>query len=398
MKIAFIIDIYPTISTFILNQITGLIDLEHEVYVFARYKNDQKGHEVAKKYTMEKRVFYPEKYETNRRKKYSELFFSFVKYFHKTPLQILNCLNIFRYGRSAINLTKFYQIKQYIGKQFDIIQVHYGVYGDEALLLKEMGWRAKIVTMFHGFDIRKGIDEGGHIYKELFEKGDLFLAISQYNKEKLIGFGLAKNKIVYHPVGIDISLYTYKERVIKENERIVILSVGRLVWEKGYEFGIEAINLLKDEYKNFEYRIIGEGYERTKIEKIIKEKNLESFVKLLGAKIQSEVIEELNAAHLFFMPSVAEVLPLSIMEAMASGLPVVATNVGSISELIIDSENGLLAESKNSTDIYQKLKILFTNKKAWEKYAKKGQSHIKHQFDITKLNSKLANIYQQSLI
>lgn len=397
LKIAFIIDVYPTISTFIINQIIGLMELGHEVYIFPSGKKDITEGQIEQHYNLSKYVFYPTKFVGNRWKKYAIFFRTIVKNLYNTPRQTVYVLNPFLHGRKALSLQLYFRYLYLLGKKIDVIQAHYGMFGVKALELKKIGWKAPIFTMFHGFDIRKALKEGPEMYSNLFEEGDYFQAISMFNYNHLINFGAPKQKIINHTVGIDTQKFIYKPRLRKNGERLVIMSTGRLVWEKGYEFALEAMSILEKTGLDFEYRIIGDGNLRDELLILVESLGLSGHVKFLGLKKQEEIITELKSSHIFLMSSVAEVLPLALMESLASGIPTIATDVGSIRQIVINKKTGLLIPSKDAKAIAESVLWLVENVDKWKEFANLGKRHVEDNFDISKLNLKLEGVYLKSM-
>jgi colanic acid/amylovoran biosynthesis glycosyltransferase len=392
LKIAFIIDMYPTISTFILNQISGLIDLGHEVYVFPKFRGPSYLPSLHDD-RLRGFVIFPEEYVINRKLKYKRVLKIILKHILKTPIPIFNVLNVFKFGRKALNFSLLFEIAPFLGKSWDIAQVHYGDYANRALLLKEAGWNVKVITMFHGYDIRKGILEGSEIYSDLKSKGDIILSICDYNYSNLINFGFEKHKIIKHSVGIDTSFFQYHKRNFVASKRIIILSVGRLVWEKGYKYALDAMAILKANKANFEYRIIGEGNERGTLVNYRSKLGLEDNVNFLGLKNQSEIKLEMYQAHIFLLPSVAEALPLVIMEAASTGLPIVASDVGSVKDEIENGITGIIVPAKDSKSIAKGLIQISNNWEEWKYRGLDASKCIRNQYDIKLLNEKLERIY-----
>jgi len=128
----------------------------------------------------------------------------------------------------------------------------------------------------------------------------------------------------------------------------LIVAVGRLIPKKGFGDLIRACALLVKRGKSFRCEIIGEGPLENELRQQIDELNLQNNVVLTGAKPQTQLRQRLSAAHVFVLPSVIDPdggmdnLPTVIMEAMASGLPVVSTNIGGIPEMVIEKETGFL--------------------------------------------------------
>ncbi|GAI04953.1 unnamed protein product, partial [marine sediment metagenome] len=128
MKIAFIVGGFPSLSqTFILNQITRLIDMGHEVEIFARTNpKDKKVHSDVKKYHLVKRTHY---IPQNKIVCVLKAIFLIITNFHKSPVKILKSLNVFKYGKQALSLRLFYALISFQDTNFDIIHCHFGPTG-----------------------------------------------------------------------------------------------------------------------------------------------------------------------------------------------------------------------------------------------------------------------------
>lgn len=401
MKIAVIVSRFPTLSeTFILNQITGLLDLGHDIEIFASLNpNEEKVHNDVKKYRLMERVHYLK--DMIPRNKIARLFKAIhliIINFHKSPLKIIKSLNVFKYRKRALSLWLLHFIIPFLNKDFDIIHCHFGTIGNIGVYLKQLGFKGKLVTMFHGCDIRLGIEKGGGIYHQLFESGDCFLAISDYNYKNLISFGANPQKIIFHPVGINVNKFLFRRQSIpvKRLNTIIILTVASLVKEKGLQYGIQAISkLLKDYPKpHLEYRIIGGGQLEEQLRKLVEELDLGEVVHFLGPLEQEKVIQEIQKAHIFLLPSVAEALPTVLMEAQAVGLPIIATNVGGVFQAMIDGKSGFLVPERDVDALTEKLKYLIEHPEMWQKMGRAGRKHVEDNYDIDKLNDRLEKIYK----
>ncbi|MGD0784729.1 MAG: glycosyltransferase [Sedimentisphaerales bacterium] len=403
MRIVFVLGIFPALSeTFILNQITGLIDRGHEVDIYA--DNPSPTLEVQPdvvKYKLLERTCYRLQMPKNRFLRFLKGVVLLCRNLHKSPVVLFRSLNVFRYGKLAASLTLLYSVIPLLSRQgsYDIIQCHFGPVGTLGAYFREIGLiRGKLVTMFHGNDIRLGQEKGGQIYADLFSVGDSFLSNSRYNYDNLIDLGADAGKVICHQVGLDIS--RFPERKLNFSLRpqtIRILTVARLVKEKGLEYGIEAIGelLRKNPAIQLQYNIIGGGDKEEFLKELIRELNLTKIVHLLGPKDQKEVIGNLQQAHIFLLPSIAEAFGLVLLEAQASGLPVIATSVGGVNEALIDGQSGFLVPARNVIALVEKLEYLINNYEIWPEMGLKGRAFVKEHYDINKLNDRLVIIYRK---
>ncbi len=155
---------------------------------------------------------------------------------------------------------------------------------------------------------------------------------------------------------------------------------------------IEAISTLKPKFPNIKLVIIGEGPERSELESQIKKLELEEFVILLGRR--KEIPKLLKAANIFALPSRREAFGLVNLEAMITPLPIVATAVGGIPEVV--TENGILIPPEDSKALAAALKKLITSAPLREKLAAAGKKRILSDFDARKMAEKYEKIYQSS--
>lgn len=408
MNIAFIVSPFPSLSeTFILNQITGLIDRGHEVDIYAQYPDDTaKIHPEVLKYRLLERTYYEVSIPHNLFKRLLKAIWLVIINFHKSPFVILRSLNIFKHGKQALSLRLLYMVLPYVGrKPYDIIHCHFGPNGLLGVRLRELGAiKGKIVTTFHGYDIRLGIQNGPDYYAKLKKNSDVFLSISPYNKHHLLSFGFDPNKIVDHPVGIDTrrfsSHWESKAHLNHDDHRTArILTVARLVPEKGLEYGIRSIKeiLKRNSSAQIQYNIVGDGKQKIQLEKLTRTLNLTGIVRFLGNLDQSGVQKTLQQADVFLLPSINEALPVCLMEAQATGLPVVASTVGSVDKVVNNGISGFLVQAGDVDALAEKLGYLIEHPEIWSEMGRAGRAYVEANYDIDKLNDRLVEIYQELL-
>jgi colanic acid/amylovoran biosynthesis glycosyltransferase len=286
---------------------------------------------------------------------------------------------------------------------YDVIHCHFGQNGSTAVLLRAIGaLSGKIVTTFHGFDLTSHINRyGRETYRNLFEEGDLFLPISERWKNRLIQLGCNENKILVHRMGINIKNLGEIVRQDRKNGSTIILSVARLVEKKGIDYGIKAVAMLKDEFRELQYIIIGDGIMRNELQGLIEKHQMQKNVKLLGWMVQDEVFKIMRKTNVFLAPSVTsrtgsqEGIPVVLMEAMAHRLPVVATRHSGIPEIVIDGQNGFLADERDITGMADKIQYLIKNPEVSIRMGEEGRKLIESSYDIEKLNKKLIQIFSE---
>jgi len=251
---------------------------------------------------------------------------------------------------------------------------------------------------------------GGILREKLLKWTDRFCNIttivSKGAAERMIDLKVvSKNKLKVIYNGIDLENFPFrkleartkirKELNIEENKKILI-SVGRLHEAKGCPYLIKAMKILKEKYPHILLIVLGEGPEGKKIEEQIKELKLEKNILLLGQK--ENISEYLNASDVFVMPSLWEGLPIALLEAMACGLPVVATRVGGVPEVVEDGKSSFLVELKNPRGLAEKIiKTLEMSEEERKKMGERGRKIVEKKFSIEQMVKEYENLYQELL-
>ena len=404
MRIAFIVSTFPALSqTFILNQITGLIDRGHTVDIYAvQSDNNPRMHPDVIKYNLLQHTYYFRKLPAGGLQRKVKITGLILKYFYKKPRCLLKTRLLS--GRVKGSILKILCIGfPFLDKKpYDIIHCHFGPNGILGATLKEIGvFEGKLVTVFHGYDISSYLRKHGHaVYNSLFMKGDMFLPISERWKNRLIELGCSEQKIVVHRMGIDTGKFCYLPRKPGKDGKVRLLTVARLIEKKGVQYAVQAVANVLNRYSNIEYNIVGDGPTKNTLEGLIEELNVGNNVKLLGWRHQEEIIELMKHTDVFIAPSVVggdgdeEGIPVVLMEALAQGMPVLSTQHSGIPELVQDGESGFLVPERNVEALADKLEFLIKHPEIWSEMGRKGRKHVERYFDIDKLNNRLVELYQ----
>lgn len=174
-----------------------------------------------------------------------------------------------------------------------------------------------------------------------------------------------------------------KERLFMARENtLIIISIAELHERKGLKHLIEAIPKIVKKFPNIKLVIVGEGPDRQNLEKLIKKLDIEKHVVLIGT--QKEIPKLLKSSDILVLPSRREAFGFVLLEAMITGIPVIASKVGGISE-IIDNKNGLLVESENPEKLSAALIDLIGNPKKRQKLAAAGHKTVLEKFTTKKM-------------
>jgi glycosyltransferase involved in cell wall biosynthesis len=173
---------------------------------------------------------------------------------------------------------------------------------------------------------------------------------------------------------------------------------------KGHSYLVEACKQLQQRGIPFRCRIIGEGEKRQALERKIQDAGLMESVQLLGAKSQEEVSQLLPTAHCYVQPSIVtsngkmEGIPVSIMEAFACSLPVVATHLSGIPEIVRSGKTGYLTPPADADALADALETVYKSPNESKRLAENGHQLVLDEFKLTNNVSKLIQLFEQYLL
>jgi len=236
-------------------------------------------------------------------------------------------------------------------------------------------------------------------YRRYINKACLITAVSRAAAKFIEHFAEDK-KIVVVPNGVDIELFESVEKKVQPNlsEKPTILYVGRLSYRKGLQVLVRAMPFILKEIPNAHLIIAGKGYMDGFIKVLIKSLNLEGNVTMLGF-IPDEKLPELYASSsLFVMPSLyCESFGVTLLEAMASGRPVVASNVGGIPEVVKDGVTGLLFKRGDAEDLADKIIKVLSDRSLAQSLASNAKEIVKERYSWPVIADKMEDLYEKTL-
>lgn len=172
--------------------------------------------------------------------------------------------------------------------------------------------------------------------------------------------GLSFDRVPLIPMGVDTEKFHDAGRRPGHANRLHLVTVARLNPTKGHEIALKAMRLAMDEGCDLHYTIAGEGPHRAEVEKEVRRLGLSEHVTLAGVISEEAVLELLRTADVFVLPSfgLGEAAPVSVMEAMACGMPVVCSRIGGTADMIQDGVDGLLVEQKDEAGLTSAMVML----------------------------------------
>jgi len=291
-----------------------------------------------------------------------------------------------------------------------LMHAHFGVEGVYALPIAT-GLRIPLVTTFHGFDATRStpglLTSGSPAWlnyvlhrRELKNSGSLFICVSRFIREKLLEQGFPESRTVVHYIGVDTRSITPRD--ISE-EQDIVLHVARLVEKKGTEFLIRAFGRIAQHRPSLQLVIAGDGPLRRMLESLTRDLGVDGRVRFLGALPHPEVLSWIRKAAVLVLPSVvarsgdAEGLGMVLLEAAATGVPLLGTRHGGIPEVVIDGQCGYLAEERDVSGLADRLQALMCDAPKRHEMGIAARRIATERFDIERQTERLETLYDRVL-
>lgn len=259
--------------------------------------------------------------------------------------------------------------------------------------------RKPIMTTLHGVvDLERNNSMKGKVFKVIEDKllyfNRFYICVSNYLKniiEKRVGES-TKVRVIYNSININNNLFKY-QHVDNLNSKtpILLCSVGRLEEIKGHWYLIQAVQQLLAEGYNVILHIAGEGSLKPQYEKYIRDHDLCPYIKLWG--FVEKPMEFISKHQIFVNPSLMETFGLSVVEALGVGMPLIATKVGAIPEIIQNEYNGLLIDSENVEQLKMGLKAIIDDTKLRRRLAINAELSFKENFSVNRMVDSYIDMY-----
>lgn len=237
------------------------------------------------------------------------------------------------------------------------------------------------------------------IGKFIIDSYDILVALSNKIIKDTISLNISQKKIHVIPIGVnfeDFSPHTYESDLkirwdIEEDEK-VLLFVGRLTLVKKVDILIKLTKKLLDDGSKIKTIIVGEGAYKNHYERLAK--SIKNII-FVGSIPRAEIHKYFAVADVFILPSLSEGLPNVLLEASACGKPIVATDTGGVSDIIIHGKTGFLVESNNVNSFVHYVKLLLNDEGLSKRIGRNAYEYVKKQFDWDIIVKRYESIYEK---
>jgi glycosyltransferase involved in cell wall biosynthesis len=283
--------------------------------------------------------------------------------------------------------------KRILDQKYDVIHAQAGI---APCVIGKFSGTKLLIEHKHGLDFTKEQIENMSFLKLNYEKlkkyfVDLTFTGCEADKNTLIkrfNYKTENVKVLYN--GLESKINS-REKVL--NKKFTIGTIGRLTYQKGQEYFIEMAKILTEKGYDFDYVIYGEGEKYNELNDQIKKYNLNEYVLLKG--YTENISDTLNTLNVFVLPSRYEGIPYVIMEAMRESVPVIATNVGGISEIIKDNFNGILVSKENAEELVEEVLKLYLSNDFKEQLTNNAKRDFEEKFSIEKTINEVESVYSE---
>jgi glycosyltransferase involved in cell wall biosynthesis len=239
--------------------------------------------------------------------------------------------------------------------------------------------------------------------KFLKRSNAFYQVLSSRSRSYLISWGFRPERIVYIPGSVDVEKFrpAPQRRSDPIQSKRDMICVARLEYSKGIDVLLHAWKRLQSASKEWHTQLkprlllVGEGALKPQLERIVLELNIRDSVEFLG--LRSDIVDLLRQSWGFVLPSRGEGMPNALLEAMACGLPCIATRVSGSEDIIADGINGLLVDSERPADLAHALRWLIEDTDLAQRLGKEGRSTIEREYQLIHIVGRCLELYRHLL-
>jgi len=319
-------------------------------------------------------------------------------FFNRSLTKKASVINADVYEAHAVSGYGFPKTLKRLGIQKPFIHTIHGVLADEYEQAKKNGYpsaKSRVANYF--------MQRLSKLEVETAKKATIIVTISNYSLKKIQKYyGIEQSKVRIVPNGVDIEKFkpmdtTAVRQKFGLGNELCVLFVGSLIPRKGLPFLVEAAKKVVKDRADTKFLIVGDGPLRNQLSDSLKTANLSGNFKFFG-NLKDDVLPAIyNCADLFVLPSIQEGQGIVLLEAQASGKPLVAFDVGGVNEAVQNQETGLLVEGGNIEALADALLKLLTDKTLMEKMGSNGRKFVSENYTWDICAQKMLKVYHEAL-
>jgi colanic acid/amylovoran biosynthesis glycosyltransferase len=286
----------------------------------------------------------------------------------------------------------------------DLMHIYFGHTGVHLLPFIEQ-WNKPCVVSFHGADVALKPEIGNYPAKlqRLFNAVPLVLARSQSLADRLMQFGCPAEKLRINRTGVPLENFPFVGRQLPRDGRWRVVQACRLIPKKGVATAMRAFAIFQKDNPRAEFLIAGKGPLQAELEMLAAGLGVSQHVHFVGFLSQPKLIELYASSHIFVHPSETppdqnqEGIPNSILEAMATGLPVISTNHGGIPEAVEQDRSGWLVPEEDHVGLAHAIQRLIDSPKLYRRMAERARQIVIDRFEQREQIRMLESFYEQAI-
>ena len=284
-------------------------------------------------------------------------------------------------------------------------QLIHAHFGDRGVLMLQLAKQLKVpmVTTFYGYDVSTLPREPRWVprLKWLFEEGDLFLCEGPFMRQRLIELGCPSEKARVHHLGVDARNIPFQERTAPDGPMRVLMAAS-FREKKGLRYGLEAFARLAQRRRGqIQLSIIGDGPLKDELRALAQDMKVMPFIRWLGYQPREVFLREALASHLFLSPSVVASdgdteggAPVAILEAQATGLPILSTTHADIPEVTLADKSAFLVPERDVDALEERLEFLMDHPGMWAAMGRTGRQHVLTEFNSVEQGRRMEAHYR----
>ena len=293
--------------------------------------------------------------------------------------------------------------KEIIESEAKVLHVYFGHIGVHLLPLLEIS-PVPVIVSFHGADAQVDMDKPKHraAMQRMFGLAKLLLVRSESLAERLVELGAERGKIRIHRTGIPLREITFTQRVAPADGAWQCVQACRLIAKKGLATTLRAFSEFSARYPKATLTLAGGGPLLNDLWSLVLKLGLQKRVKFTGFLSQQELRLQYSKAHLFLHPSETgedgdqEGVPNSMLEAMACGLPVIATNHGGIPEAVVHGVSGLLVPERDHLALAGEMLALTLKPERYAAMSAAAAQRVEKELNLRVTVAALEGFYEEA--